>query len=70
MTRKDIMNRLRDIRKLQGTTQGALSEAAGYNRVHLLRCEKGFRSPRLDMACDLAEALGYELVLVRKEKAA
>lgn len=63
---KDIVEVLRRTRVNSGVAQFDLSEAAGYNRGTIAKYETGRGTPSLHMACNWAEALGYELVLVKK----
>jgi transcriptional regulator with XRE-family HTH domain len=64
---KDIIEELRRSRVSQGIAQFDLAETSGYSRISLARYEAGKYVPEhLQMLCDWAEALGHDLVLVKK----
>lgn len=63
-TPKKIIEELRKARVNSGMAQVDLSCASGYDRVTIARYESGYRvPPQLQMICNWAEALGYELTL-------
>jgi transcriptional regulator with XRE-family HTH domain len=64
---KDIIGELRRARVNQGIAQFDLAEASGYHRSIIAAYECGCRVPaQLQMLCNWAEALGHDLVLVKK----
>jgi transcriptional regulator with XRE-family HTH domain len=64
---KDIIEELRRARVNQGIAQFDLAETSGYDRVTIARYESGCRVPaQLQLLCNWAEALGHDLVLVKK----
>ena len=64
---KDIIEELRRIRVNSGLAQFDLSEVSGYNRTTIANYESGNRIPgQLQLLCNWAEALGHDLVLVKK----
>jgi transcriptional regulator with XRE-family HTH domain len=64
---KDIIKTLRDARRDLAINQHDLALHVGYDRVTIAKYECGYRvPPQLQMLCNWAEALGHELVLVKK----
>ena len=64
---KDIIQELRRARVNQGMAQFDLAEASGYNRSVLAKYETSHSYPaHLQKLCNWAEALGYDLTLVKK----
>lgn len=66
MTHK-LIQQLRNERSAQKISQGDLAGMAGTFQNHLCRLEKGIHSPTLDVLDTWANALGYELALVKKQ---
>ena len=64
-----IMLDLRRIRIENNISLIELAKRSGYNRNSIMRYENGLRSPFLWPFADLAELLGYELVLRKKDSA-
>lgn len=63
----DLIDQLRRIRVNSGVAQFDLAETAGYNRSTIARYEAGgYVTEPLHMLCNWAEALGYDLALVKK----
>lgn len=58
-----IVERLRDERIRQGFTQERLGIDLGYSQNTVCRTERGENNPSLPYICDLATALGFELIL-------
>lgn len=50
--------RLKQARKNSGMTQGKLSEVSGISRESIINYENGRRTPPIDIAAKLADALG------------
>jgi transcriptional regulator with XRE-family HTH domain len=65
----DIIKQLRKIREEQGLSQDAVSMAlghAGNKGSYISQVERGKYSPGMAVVMTWADALGYELVLVKK----
>lgn len=62
-----IMQQLRQLRICQGMSQEALSQKAGYWRGTVGRWENGQNNANDKALTDLAQALGYEIVLRPKQ---
>lgn len=60
---KAITRELFKIRVGNRIAQVDLAEAAGYSPSTLSKLELGKRTPNIQLVCDWANALGYELVL-------
>lgn len=63
---KDIIEELRRARVNQGIAQFDLAETSGYSRSTIAKFETGRGTPSMHMACNWADALGFEIVLVKK----
>jgi transcriptional regulator with XRE-family HTH domain len=61
-----IVDQLRELRVANKRSQEDISYVTGYHRSQIMRYEALTHTPRLDAVCNWAEALGYELVLVKK----
>ena len=62
-----IIAQLRMERRGQQITQLMLSEITGYHRNQFNQYETGRHSPKLETLEDWADALGFELKLVKKQ---
>jgi transcriptional regulator with XRE-family HTH domain len=67
MNQREIIDKLFKARVSNRISQLTLSEDLGYHFTLIQRAEKGNRTPRLQEACDWAEALGLEIVVRPKE---
>lgn len=67
MTQEEIIQELFKARVTNRMSQTDLGVVAGYNRSQVARTELGHITPRLGMVCDLADALGLEIVVRPKE---
>lgn len=67
MNDREIIEQLFKLRKENNLNLTQFSRSSGYDRATIQRAEAKKVRPKLSMACDLAEALGYELVLKPKE---
>ena len=67
MTQEEIIQKLFEARVSSRITQIDLGFAAGYHESQILRTERGKIAPKLGMVCDLADALGLEIVVRPKE---
>ncbi|MEO1752038.1 helix-turn-helix transcriptional regulator [Thiofaba sp. EF100] len=63
MNRKEIMLALRQRRQSMKLTSEEVAVISGYHRNSILMYENMRRAIPLHAACDIAEALGLELVL-------
>lgn len=63
-----ILAELRAAREAQRFTRPDLSNLTGYHVNDILKWETGKARPRLDRIQDIAEALGYEIILRRKTR--
>ena len=59
--RTRIGSRIKELRDLQGMSQGRLAELTGLNIPNISRIENGKYSTGLDILANIAEALGAEL---------
>jgi len=58
--KKLLGNTIKMLRGKKGLTQEQLSRISGVSQQHISRIENGHRLPRLDVFCDLANALGED----------
>ena len=63
-----LIDELVQIRKAANISQSRLAELTGSKQQAISRTEKKEHSPSLKVFCTLADALGYEVRLVKKEK--
>lgn len=66
---KEVKFNLREVRKTKKVTQVELAEKSGILQQNISNYETGFKSPTLDSAAKLADALGVsldELVIIRE----
>jgi predicted transcriptional regulator len=69
MTQEEIIAELFKARVTQRIGRVDLATMCGHHESQILRTELGQVSPRqtkLQLVCDVADALGYELALVKK----
>lgn len=66
MTSCPLMRQLIEARVSTRLSQDALSEIAGYSRGSIYQWEAGRSSPNIRKFVDLANALGFDVVLVPK----
>lgn len=64
---KRIGERIAQLRKEQGMTQGELAAKAETNQGHIARIEQGKYDIRLSVLSAIAEALGTTVEFIRKE---
>ena len=64
----ELVDELVRIRKAENISQSRLAELTGSKQQAISRTEKKEHSPSLKLFCTLANALGYELRLVKKQK--
>jgi transcriptional regulator with XRE-family HTH domain len=69
---KELIEQLRQLRVSSGVHQVDLAEMSGYDRSAIARLEthrlgKRGQNPKLNTIIDLADVLGYELVLQPKK---
>ncbi|WP_043512363.1 helix-turn-helix domain-containing protein [Actinoplanes sp. SE50/110] len=63
-----IIAQLRDRRNQRGLKPYVLAGLAGLSQQYVYRTEAGLHSPRLDTLRAWADALGYDLALVCRER--
>lgn len=61
MTRKELGDRIRELRSKQGLTQQELADKAGINLRTITNVELGLFNVKIDTVNKIAEALGAEL---------
>ena len=69
MTQEEIIQELFKARVSQGIGRVELATACGHHESQILRTELGHmkqREIKFELICDVAEALGYKLALVKK----
>lgn len=60
----ELLSRLKQIRKIQGLSQMELATASGLQQSHISKIETGSLDPHLSTVEELAESVGYRLVLL------
>ncbi|MCB1826812.1 MAG: helix-turn-helix transcriptional regulator, partial [Coxiellaceae bacterium] len=63
-----ITTELKQIRADSGLSQSALGERVGLPQNHISKIESGKTDPRLSSLIEIARSLGYELMLVPRNK--
>lgn len=64
-----LIGEMISIRKQEKVTQSKLAELTGNKQQVISRIEKKENNPSLRMFCNILNALGYELQIVKKPKA-
>ena len=64
-----LMSSIRKIRTERGISQANMAAQSGYGRRQIFKYEAGYCSAPIWSVSDLAEVLGYELVLRKKDSA-
>lgn len=59
--RQELENRIRENRERLGITQHELAEQSGVPRSTIAEIEEGIRTPGVDVAIKLADALGVQV---------
>jgi len=62
-----LIGEMISIRKLEKVTQTELAELTGSKQQVISRIEKKENSPSLRMFCNMLQALGYELQIVKRK---
>lgn len=62
-----LIGEMISIRKLEKVTQTELAELTGSKQQVISRIEKKENSPSLRMFCNMLQALGYELQIVKRQ---
>lgn len=62
---KELIDSIVSIRKEQNISQSRLAEMTGNKQQAISRTEKKEHSPSLKLFCNMVNALGYELLLVK-----
>ncbi len=65
---KELIDKIVEIRKQQNMSQGQLAHMTGNKQQAISRLEKKENSPSLKLFANIANALGYELQLVKTSK--
>ncbi len=63
---KEIIDQIISIRKEQNISQSKMAELTGNKQQAISRTEKKEHSPSLKMICNMVNALGYDLQLVKQ----
>ncbi len=64
---RDLIQEVVNLRKEQNISQNKLAELTGNKQQAISRMEKNEHSPSLKLFCNLVNALGYELQIVKKK---
>lgn len=62
---RKLIDQIISIRKEQNMSQGRLAELTGNKQQAISRTEKKEHSPSLKMFCNMVNALGYDLKIVK-----
>lgn len=62
-----LIGEMISIRKIEKVTQTELAELTGSKQQVISRIEKKENSPSLRMFCNMLQALGYELQIVKRQ---
>ena len=62
---RKLIDQIISIRKEQNMSQGRLAELTGNKQQAISRTEKKEHSPSLKMFCNMLNALGYDLKIVK-----
>lgn len=68
-TEYKLLSELVRLRKEQNMTQGELAKITGYRQQVISRIEKRENSPTLKTFCGLLNTLGYDLQIVKRNRA-
>ena len=63
---KELINQLCEIRKQKKITQEQLAEMTGNKQQAISRAENNMHNPSLRLFCNMVNALGYEIEIVKK----
>ena len=63
---KELIDQIVSIRKEQNISQNRMAELTGNKQQAISRTEKKEHSPSLKMICNMVNALGYDLQLVKQ----
>lgn len=63
---KELIEAVVNLRKQQNISQNKLAELTGNKQQAISRMEKKEHSPSLKLFCNMVNALGYELQIVKK----
>lgn len=62
---KQIGKKILELRNELNLTQEELASRAGITRTHLIRIEQGKFSSRYDIICNIIQALGHKIEIVK-----
>lgn len=65
---KELIEEVINLRKQQNISQNELAELTGDKQQAISRMEKKEHSPSLKLFCNMVNALGYELRIVKKNQ--
>lgn len=65
---KELIEEVINLRKQQNISQNELAELTGNKQQAISRMEKKEHSPSLKLFCNMVNALGYELQIVKKNQ--
>lgn len=63
---KELIEEIVNLRKQQNISQSELAELTGNKQQAISRMEKNEHSPSLKLFCNMVNALGYDLKLVKQ----
>ncbi len=64
---KELIDEVVNIRRSQNVSQNKLAEMTGNRQQSISRMEKKENSPSLKMFCNMVNALGYDLKIVKRK---
>ena len=65
---QELCAKLREFREEQKISQTELARMIDNKQQYIYQLEKGVHSPSISTFCAIAEALGYDVVLVKKSE--
>ena len=65
---KELIQEVVNLRKEQNISQNKLAELTGNKQQAISRMEKNERSPSLKLFCNMVNALGYDIKLVKQNR--
>ena len=65
---KKLIEQIVQIRKEQNVSQSKLAEMTGNKQQAISRLEKNEHSPSLKLFCNMVNALGYDIKLIKAQK--
>lgn len=65
---QELCAKLREFREEQKISQTELARMIDNKQQYIYQLEKGVHSPNISTFCAIADALGYDVVLVKKSE--